>query len=246
MQAKSILPTIGTAALTGIGMGIGYKFLDWLTSSDKREAEMNHQRAREGEERGRGFPLDTPERIARHYNISVEEACALLEVYSPEELLPERGYGLTHSSPGVLTGTSMQELGTALNVMEDSLNSGEKARLQLATYELPPQEDLDVIWAEMIGAGFHVSKPTVRVVDGIPVTSMVLTKGSPVWAALIPLIVPIGIMGLVAFGLVKIETITKALFPIILATGGLVVLALGIMRKPAETAAEAAARKYLR
>lgn len=145
-----------------------------------------------------------------------------------------------------LTGTSMSELDSALNLFENSLNPGEKARLDLATYALPSRDDLDAMWADMLASGFHVSRPRARIVDGIPLVSLTLTKGSPVWAALIPLIVPIAIVGLIAFGIVKIEAITKALFPLILATGGLFVIALGLMRQPAARAAEMAAAKYLR
>lgn len=145
-----------------------------------------------------------------------------------------------------LTGTSLSELGAALNLMEDSLNPGEKARLELATYDLPTQEELDSMWAEMVTSGLNVSKPTAKIVDGIPVTSMILTKGSPQWQAIIPLIIPIAVIGLIAFGIVKLEAITKALLPLVLATGGLLVIALGIVRKPAAEAAERAAKKYLR
>lgn len=52
-------------------------------------------RAREGEERGRGVPLDDAERVARHYGISIEEACEWLETHTVEELIPPRGTGLT-------------------------------------------------------------------------------------------------------------------------------------------------------
>lgn len=204
------------------------------------------QRAREGEERGRGVPFEDSERVARHYHLTVEEASALLEVYPVEELLPERGYGLTHAGPTVLTGSTMPELGSALNAMEASLNIGEQARLELATQRLPAQDDLDSMWANILRAGLHVTRPTSGVVENIPLTSMVLTKGSPQWAALIPLIVPLAVMGLIAFGITKIETISKALFPLILASGGLALLALGIMRKPATKAAERATEKYLR
>ena len=145
-----------------------------------------------------------------------------------------------------ITGTSISELGAALNVMEDSLNAGDMAKLELATYSLPPSDELDVMWAEMIASGFHISKPIARVVDEIPVTSMVLTKGSPAWAALIPLIVPVAVVGLIAFGIAKIETISRALFPLVLTAGTLTVIALGLMRQPAARAAEAAAKKYLK
>lgn len=202
--------------------------------------------AREGEERGRGIPLSDIQRVMRHYNIDQATAEYCLSIHPVEVLLPERGYGLPSSSPKFLTGTSIDELNTALDLMEGSLNLGGKARLDLATYDLPPQNDLDAMWAEMIASGFHVSKPIARVVDGIPVTSMVLTKGSPVWAALIPLIVPLAVIGLIAFGITQIETISRTLLPLILATGTFTVIALGLMRQPAAKAAEAAAKKYLR
>lgn len=205
------------------------------------------QRAREDEDRGRGIPLADIERVMRHYGVDEATAQYYLSIHPVEVLLPERGYGLTASSPGVLTGTSIRELSTALNLMEDSLNEGERAKLELATYSLPAQADLDSMWLEMVTSGLHVSRPTARIVGGIPVTSMTLTKGSPAWAvALIPLIVPIAVIGLITFGIFKIEAITKALLPIILTAGGLFIIALGIMRQPAARAAELAAQKYIR
>ena len=152
-----------------------------------------------------------------------------------------------NGSPKALTGTSLAELGTALDLMEDSLNIGGKARLELATYDLPVQAQLDVLWGEMIASGLHVSRPIARIVNGVPLTSMVIRKGSPQWqVALIPLLVPIATIGLIAFGIIKLEDITKALLPLILAAGGLTIIALGIMRQPAARAAEMAAIKYLK
>jgi len=46
--------------------------------------------AREGEERGKGIPLDDAQRAARHYNISPEEYLACPGCYP----LPDRGAGL--------------------------------------------------------------------------------------------------------------------------------------------------------
>lgn len=51
--------------------------------------------AREGEERGRGIPLTDVERVMRHYGVDEKTACEWLGVHTVEELLPERGYGLT-------------------------------------------------------------------------------------------------------------------------------------------------------
>jgi len=198
-------------------------------------------------ERRKGYPRTDIERVMKHYNVDQATAEYFLSVHPIQVLLPERGYGLTSSSPKAITGTSLDELNSALISMEDSLNIGDEARLELATYDLPDQGQLDAIWDELLASGLHVSRPTARVIDTIPVTSMVIRKGSPQWAAaLIPLLVPIGTLGLIAFGIIKLEDISKALLPLILVAGGLTVIALGIMRQPAARAAEMAAFKYLK
>jgi rubrerythrin len=205
-----------------------------------RRWEMNGY-AREDEERGRGIPLTDVERIARHYNVSIEEAFQLLTVYSVEELLPERGYGLALYSPEEIIGYTLGELGPSLNTMEASLPTGGKAKVQLCTTELPLQADLEEFYQNMLSVGLHTTRPTAYIDGGVAVTEFVLTKGSPQWEVIIPLIIPAMIIGLITFGIFKIETITKALVPILLITfGGLIVFA-AVMRKPME----AAATKYL-
>jgi len=199
--------------------------------------------AREGLERGKGIPRSDSERVAEHFGITIEEACDLLAVYAPEELLPERGYGLTTATQVV--GHSLQELPGALNTMEDSLAKGSKAKLELCTENMPSDEDLDELFRSATAAGFHLSHPTAKRINGVATTELVLTKGSPQWALLIPLIPTALIVGLVAFGLVRIEEISKALLPLMI-TGavGLVALSL-IVRKPVERIAERAAERYL-
>lgn len=49
----------------------------------------------EGEERRRGVPRDIVERVMRHYNIDYETACYWLSIHTVDELLPERGTGLS-------------------------------------------------------------------------------------------------------------------------------------------------------
>jgi len=188
--------------------------------------------AREGLERGKGIPLDDAQRIARHYGISIEEACDLLRTYSIEELVPERGYGLTTAAQAV--GYSLQDLPGALNTMENSLAKGGQAKLELCTENMPADEDLDKLFLSATAAGFHLTYPTAKRIKGVATTELVLTKGSPQWGLLIPLLPTVLIVGLVAFGLVRIEEISKALLPLLI-TGavGLVALTL-IVRKPAE------------
>ena len=190
--------------------------------------------AREGEERGKGIPLDNAQRIARHYGITIEEACDLLRTYSVEELLPERGYGLTSAAQREIVGYSAAELPAALDQVEAAMEVGQKAKLFICTEGLPTEDELDTLYLGMLASGFHDYRPTARVIDGIPTTELVLQKGSPSFAVIVPLLVPLFIVGLVAFGIVQIEAISKALLPLMI-TGavGLVALAL-IVRKPAE------------
>ncbi|GAI90826.1 unnamed protein product, partial [marine sediment metagenome] len=100
--------------------------------------------------------------------------------------------------------------------------------------DLPTEDELDDLYLGMLANGFHAYRPTARVIDGIPTTELVLQKGSPSFAVIVPLLVPLFVIGLIAFGLVRIEAIGKALLPLMI-TGavGLVAVAL-IVRKPAE------------
>lgn len=185
------------------------------------------------EERGKGIPLDDAQRVARHYGITIEEACDLLAVYTVDELLPERGYGLTISAnrpPEQIVGYDTNDLKIALDTMEQSISDGGKVNVELYTNRLATEEELAEAFLIMTANGSHVSYPIARVVEGVPVTSFELQKGSPAFAAIIPLIVPVLTVGLIFFVVTKIETVAKALLPIlILGVAGIVVLA-GIAR----------------
>jgi len=151
------------------------------------------------------------------------------------------------SNPVEMVGHNTSQLAEALTRMEDSIDYGRKAKLQLITSQMPTREDLDSFYTNLAAIGFHTSKPMAKMVDGIPCTELVIRKGSPAWAMLIPLIPTVIIGGLVAFGLVKIESITKAIMPLVLVTlGGLIILA-GVVTRPSVVRAvgETASRKYL-
>jgi hypothetical protein len=141
-------------------------------------------------------------------------------------------------TPQEIIGYSAAELPTALNRVESAMEVGKKACLTICTEVLPTEDELDDLYLGMLANGFHDYRPTARVIDGIPTTELVLQKGSPQWALLIPLLPTALIVGLIAFGLVRIEEISKALLPLMI-TGavGLVAVAL-IVRKPAERIAE--------
>jgi hypothetical protein len=51
-------------------------------------------------ERRKGIPRTDIERVANHYGVTLEDAETLLKVYSVDELLPERGYGLIKAGQG--------------------------------------------------------------------------------------------------------------------------------------------------
>jgi len=133
-----------------------------------------------------------------------------------------------------IIGYSVAELPTALVLMESTMEVGGKACLTICTEDLPTKDELDDLYLGMIAGGFHAYRPTARVIDGIPTTQLVLQKGSPSFAIIVPLLIPLFIIGLIAFGIVQIEAISKALLPLMI-TGavGMIGLAL-IIRKPAE------------
>jgi hypothetical protein len=140
--------------------------------------------------------------------------------------------------PVELIGRTKGELASCLTMMENSINYGQRAKLQLMTDTLPTMEDLETLYAGMLLEGFHTTKPTARLIEGIPATEMVIRKGSPVWTAIIPLLSTAIIGGLIVFGITRLESITKALMPILLVTiGGVIVIAGVASRGPVGVAA---------
>lgn len=133
-----------------------------------------------------------------------------------------------------IIGHSMEDLATALTAMEASIDLGKSARVTLCTESLPTDEILDNLYLGMVAGGCHVSQPTAMMVEGVPTTEFVLRKGSPVWTMLIPLLIPLATMGLISFGIGKIESIGKALLPLILVTVGGLVIIVAMLRRPAE------------
>lgn len=60
-------------------------------------------------ERRRGEPRSDAERVANHYGLTIEDACDLLEQYTVEELLPERGAGIERGTAAVYQGVPSGE-----------------------------------------------------------------------------------------------------------------------------------------
>jgi len=152
---------------------------------------------------------------------------------------------ITPAAREQIIGYSTQDLQAALNTMETSLSKGGQAKVSLYTENLPTDEDLAQLFLDATAAGFHMEYPRARVESGVATTEIILTKGSPQWALLVPLIPTLFIVGLIAFGITHIEAIGRTLLPIfITAVVGLIAIA-GLMRKPAERVAERAAERYL-
>lgn len=184
--------------------------------------------AREGEERGGGFPYTEEERLQRHMTLY------------PGTVLPERGYGLTI---GEIVCYTLDDLRVALDVMENTLDVGEKVRVRICSEAIPTEQELALLHTELVAMGEHASYPTATVIDGIPTTDFDLMKGSPALPmAVIPLIGLFGILGIITFGVLKIESITKALLPLTLVIVGGVIIIAGLLRQPAARIVE---RKYL-
>lgn len=143
------------------------------------------------------------------------------------------------SVPLEVVGQTIGELSTALTMMESNMEDGQKIRVELVTDSMPTDDDLAQFYSNLLADIHHVSRPTTKIVDGFPVTSFVVRKGSPAFAALIPLI-PITIIGgLITFGITRIEALSRALMPILLVTfGGLIVLVAVLTRKPVLATAE--------
>ena len=76
---------LGAIALIGLPIVLGLT----IYLSHRVEAQTIGQ-AREGEDRGRGIPLDDLQRAARHYGVTEDEILRYPECYP----LPPRGYGL--------------------------------------------------------------------------------------------------------------------------------------------------------
>jgi fumarate reductase subunit D len=135
--------------------------------------------------------------------------------------------------PVEIIGYTSSELASGLQLMEDSINYGDRAKVTLCSGALPDESQLQDMYLAVLASGHHISHPTARMINGVPTTEFVIRKGSPQWQLIVPLIIPILGIGLITFGILKIESITKAVVTISLVfIGGLIILA-AVLQKPA-------------
>ncbi len=132
-----------------------------------------------------------------------------------------------------IVGYSISEIGSALDLVESTMKVGNKARVSLCTETLVTKAELNEIYNGMIATGSHVSRPTSRLIQGVPTTQFTLTRGSPLFLAIVPVLVPIFTVGLIAFGIAKIGEIGAAITKILIVSGIIVVAVLVLARKPA-------------
>jgi len=143
--------------------------------------------AREGEERGKGIPLSTIERVMRHYNIDQATAENYLSVHPVEMLLPERGYGLTEAQPNsewtvAAEGVSLTELAQVIADME--LPKGTKMKV-IMDLKFPLGWAFDIAGAELIFKPFIPEGVSVADVYGEGSTGIVELDIDPIRLAAI-------------------------------------------------------------
>jgi rubrerythrin len=159
------------------------------------------------------------------------------------------------SSGVLLQGSTKADMTYALNLMDSVTDPGDKIELSIVSTEIPTETDLANFVINAAHAGIEVSFPTLEMVDGMPTTTCVITKGEPGEpnvTSVFPLAALIGILpvalitGVIGFGIFKIEDVTKALMPILLITfGGLIILVGLLSRKHVtEAAGKFAESKY--
>ena len=168
--------------------------------------------------------------IAAHFGVTIEEAKVLLRAYRADELLggvPVKTTGASAApSQANVVGTTVDELSTALGLMEESIPVGGKLQVQLCTDRMPADEDFSDFYVKMVAGGMNPSYPVAQVIEGVPTTTFILEKGAPVpqqyplatgqfveIAAILPTLF---IVGLIAFGIANISTISSALMPILI------------------------------
>jgi hypothetical protein len=150
----------------------------------------------------------------------------------------------------IVSGSSMEELSASLSYMDSVINAGESLQIALITSEIPSQIDLNSWYSNIQATGLISSRPRTNIINGQPVTTVVITKSYPdishtgafPLALLITTLPTVIILGLVAFGMVKLESLTKAVLPLILTVGGFAIIGLALMRQPAGEALSAYTR----
>ncbi len=183
-----------------------------------------------------GIPKTDAERVMSHYGLSREEAEYLLSRYPVNDLLPPKGSGLGGMSMDELVGYTTDDMRTAFQAFDQVLDEGESAKLTLCTEQVPTEESIATFYNQAIATGFTITYPAVEMVNGIPVTSFVFTKGFA-FALLLPLVIPLATLGLISFGIIKLPSISESLrsfvVPILLIVGGVLLVTVALVRKPA-------------
>ena len=101
-------------------------------------------------ERRRGEPRSDVERVAEHYGVTIEEACDMLEQYTVEELLPERGAGIERGTAALSPVPPVFERAVAMPALLNPRATIDKVeplsfrpgdRIDLAVYYTPANDE---------------------------------------------------------------------------------------------------------
>lgn len=179
------------------------------------------------------------QRIALTRGVSLEDANTLLEAHPLSSLVSGDSYNQETTTPKEITGYGINDLAIALQAMEDSLPVGGKAKITLCTDRLLITDELASLYAEMKFLGEHTSFPEASIIDGVPVTSFIIRKGSPQWALIIGVLPTVLIVGLIAFAITRLTQIANFVIPVLLIAGISGIVIAGLLARPAERVATA-------
>lgn len=145
-----------------------------------------------------------------------------------------------------IIGYNLSDMASDLTLFDAAMQEGESVRLRLCLEALPTQDELDEFFLAASDAGHHLEYPSSQYIKGIPTVDIVITKGSPLLVAIIPLIGTLATIGLIVYGIYKLGDISRALIPLVLATGFVLVVALALAtRRSVTEPAAGLATRYL-
>lgn len=134
-------------------------------------------------------------------------------------------------------GYSMDDLAYALDCMEQVTGVGKYCQVQLCSEEPPSPDAIEETYQAILNTGHTITYPEVYQDGLVFVTAFNIRRDVPYeqyqWALLASLIGTLAVPALIAFGIVKIEGITKSLIPILLIAGGVIITVAALARKPA-------------
>ena len=137
-------------------------------------------------------------------------------------------------------GTSADDLQRAFSEIDRTVAPGSRLAVQICTESRPTDTELATFQTNASALGITISQLAVQPVDSFYALSFNMTTPAsrPVkelgqWEiALIGIIPVVVIVGVIAFGIFNIKSISNALLPLILVTVGGIVLVAAVISRP--------------